>query len=499
MRTAGVAFGLSLVLAVLLTPVVRRLAHRFGLLDHVVGSRKVHGKPVPRVGGIAIILAAYAPLLALRFVQTGTSDLFYSQKARAISLLVNGAIIGALGIYDDVKGANALKKFGVQIAVAVALYLSGYQITAVATPFGRPLDLGVLALPVTVIWIVGVINAMNLIDGLDGLAGGVAFFAVGTTFLLALTRGDPLLMLLMGCLGGALLGFLLYNFNPASIFMGDTGSMFLGMVLAAAAVQANQKSSTAVTILVPIVVLGLPIADTLLAMSRRAVRGRPIFSADREHIHHRLLALGLTHRGAVLTLYGCSIALSLVALLLARATSLQAFILLLFLTVTFVVAMRFLGFLRIGGMGEASRQRRRNRSLRTALRACAEQLTQVAAVPAVWPCVKGLSEHLSAVRIQLSLWGGEHAREDWENGELSTSDLSRDSQGVFSADFQILDGRDQVGVLRLWWLNRTEIDRDEEIVLEVLCAHISNTLRRLPNLHPGEPRPKSSRFSAKAS
>ena len=184
---------------------------------------------------------------------------------------------------------------------------------------------------------------MNLIDGLDGLAAGVGLFGVATTFVLAAMRGDPIMMLFMAALGGALVGFLFYNFNPASIFMGDTGSMFLGYVLAVGAVQTSQKSSTTVAILVPIVALGVPIADTLLAMLRRALRHRPMFSADRAHIHHKLLDLGLTQKQAVLVLYGVSILLGGTALLLTVASSVQSAVLL--------AAMGVLGFLGIRKLG----------------------------------------------------------------------------------------------------------------------------------------------------
>ena len=174
--------------------------------------------------------------------------------------------------------------------MAGLLYKLGFRIDAIANPFGEPIALGWASLPFTMFWIVGVINALNLIDGLDGLAGGVALVAVITTFLVSLQRGHPLMMLFSAALAGAIVGFLFYNFNPASIFMGDTGSMFLGFVLAATAIQTNQKASTAVAVLIPAIALGLPIMDTLLAIGRRAVRGRPLFQADKEHIHHRLIA-----------------------------------------------------------------------------------------------------------------------------------------------------------------------------------------------------------------
>ena len=177
------------------------------------------------------------------------------------------------------------------------------------------------ALPFTLLWIVGVINAMNLIDGLDGLAGGVALVAVATMFLVSMQRNQPLMVLFSASLGGAVLGFLFYNFNPASIFMGDTGSMFLGFVLATSSIRTNQKASTTVAVLIPIITLGLPILDTLLAMSRRAVRGRPLFRADKEHIHHRLLGLGLTHRQTVLALYGMCLVLGGLAVVLTYTNS----------------------------------------------------------------------------------------------------------------------------------------------------------------------------------
>ena len=152
--------------------------------------------------------------------------------------------------------------------------------------------MGLLAFPLTLLWIVGVINALNLIDGLDGLAGGVALCAVLTNLVIAMFRGQPLMTLCMAALAGALIGFLFYNFNPASIFLGDTGSLFLGYVLAVTSIRTHQKSSAAVSILVPMVALAVPIVDTALAMGRRALTGRPMFSGDRDHIHHRLLGLG---------------------------------------------------------------------------------------------------------------------------------------------------------------------------------------------------------------
>ena len=181
MKTAAVAFVLSMLCGTILTPFVRRLAHRFGALDHARSSRKIHGKPIPRLGGIAIVIAFYVPLVALLLFQTEVGHLFVAERKHVIGLFVGGFAIALLGLYDDLKGANAWKKFAVQFAVAGVLYALDFRVEAIANPFGEPLTLGWLSLPFSLLWIVGVINAMNLIDGLDGLAGGVALVAIVTT------------------------------------------------------------------------------------------------------------------------------------------------------------------------------------------------------------------------------------------------------------------------------------------------------------------------------
>jgi len=347
MRTAGVAFVLACLVSGLLTPVVRRFALRHRLFDDHVAARKVHGRPIPRLGGIAIAVGFYAPLLALLVEATTLGGVFYADSRRAIAFLLGGVAICGLGLFDDIRGSSAIKKFLAQFAIAGALYWFGFRMDGISLPFIGSFSLGPLSVVFTMLWIVGVINAMNLIDGLDGLAAGVGLFGLVTTFVLATTRGDPIMMLFMASLGGATVGFLVYNFNPASIFMGDTGSMFLGYVLAVGSIQTYQKSSTAVAILVPIVALGLPITDTLLAMIRRAVNHQPMFSADRAHIHHKLLDLGLSQKQAVLTLYGTSILLGIMALLLTVASGFQTTLILLAMGTAGFFGIRRLGYGRL--------------------------------------------------------------------------------------------------------------------------------------------------------
>jgi len=474
MRTAAVAFVLSLLCGALLTPIVRRLAHRFGVLDHARSSRKIHGKPIPRLGGIAIVIAFYAPLVGLLLFQTGVGQLFLAEREHVIGLFVGGVCIAALGLYDDLRGANAWKKFLIQFLVAGLLYKLGFRVEALGNPFGEMISLGWFSAPFTMLWIVGVINALNLIDGLDGLAGGVALVAVTTTFLLSLQRGHPLMMLFSSALAGAILGFLFYNFNPASIFMGDTGSMFLGFVLSTTAIQTNQKASTAVAVLIPAIALGLPIMDTLLAIGRRALRGRPLFQADKEHIHHKLIAAGLSQRQAVLVLYGFCVLLGAAALILTYANSGQAALLLVVLSLVAVVFLRSLGFMRFSRVSATSADRKRNRALRAAVRPLGKRLQQVRRIDEISPIIVEAAGVFGATEITLRV-GTESVAEAPPDDEPRTNE-----QEPFRSQFMVPGGKAVERMLDIKWLDgRTELDRDTEIAVDILCEYIANALDTL--------------------
>jgi UDP-GlcNAc:undecaprenyl-phosphate GlcNAc-1-phosphate transferase len=283
---------------------VRDFARARSITDHATpGSRRVHVGAIPRLGGVAIVAAFLVPVgavyvvpsqLALRLQHTGP-DLRW--------LVLGGIVIALLGVYDDVLGADARLKFVVQFAVAAAMYWAGIRVTHISVGGGHTLLLGWAALPITLLWVVGVTNALNLIDGLDGLAGGVALIALGATFVISAMRSEVMMMLVCASLAGAVLGFLLYNFNPASIFMGDTGSMFLGFMLAVGSITAGEKASTTISFVIPVLILALPIGDTMLAIVRRSLRRESLFTADRDHLHHRLLRVGLSQREAVFVLY----------------------------------------------------------------------------------------------------------------------------------------------------------------------------------------------------
>jgi UDP-GlcNAc:undecaprenyl-phosphate GlcNAc-1-phosphate transferase len=474
MRTAAVAFAASSMTAAALTPAIRELAHRWGVLDHALTSRKIHGRPVPRLGGIAIVLAFYSPLAALFFANSDVGRRFYADPQKALGLFVGGLAIALLGVYDDLRGSGAGKKFAVQFAVAGFMYWIGFRVDRIANPFGPELNLGWLGLPFTLFWIAGVINAMNLIDGLDGLAGGVALIGIGTTFVFSLIRGDPLMLLFTAALAGSVLGFLFYNFNPASIFMGDTGSMFLGFVLATTSIQTNQKSSTAVALVVPIIALGVPIADTLLAMARRAARGVPMFSADRGHIHHRLLASGLTHRQTVLVLYGASAVLGGVALVLSFSNSSQATYMLLALSGVAYLALRRLGFFSVAQVQRVLDDRRKNLNARKEIRRIGETLRLATRTEDVWVALRIAALTFGSTAVALHL--PEDAAPEGEHAE----GFDEAGPELFRARYGLLPERPGDTHIELGWTDgRNTVDRDTEIAIELLCEHLSVAIDRI--------------------
>ncbi|NNC14662.1 undecaprenyl/decaprenyl-phosphate alpha-N-acetylglucosaminyl 1-phosphate transferase [Corallococcus exiguus] len=487
MVTFFVAFLVSFLVALVLTWRVRERALAWGWLDQANSSRKVHVRPVPRLGGIGIVGGFFAPLCALFIVDSGVGDQFLAQTSLIVGLFVGGAIIAALGFYDDLKGAGAKLKFSVQFAVALGLYALGFRIEVLANPFGAELTLGLLSLPLTVLWVVGVINALNLIDGLDGLAGGVAFFGVGTHFLLALMRGDVLLCLLMVALAGAILGFLVFNFNPASIFMGDTGSMFLGFVLAAVSIKTSSKSGTAVALLVPVMALGLPIMDTLLAMVRRSLLGRPMFSADKEHIHHRLMSrLLLSHRTTVLVLYALCTLFMLTALGLSFANSIQSALLLSGIGVVIMVLMRKLGYLDVRHMDAVQQTRQRNLELRSLVRSVTAAVRAAGSFQEVWNAVRPLSQGLSLSSLELRL---RRPHEGVNAGVVFESQHpDAGAEAALEVRLDVKEEESLLGALRLVWRDgRATIDRDEELALEVVADAVAERVGQLVALEAAEP------------
>jgi UDP-GlcNAc:undecaprenyl-phosphate GlcNAc-1-phosphate transferase len=316
MNTYLMLFIIAMCSSMTLTPIVRRISERFGWLDDPLDERRLHKKAVPRLGGIAIFATVLISLAVLGLVDNAVTQALRSTRAEFLTLLVPGTLIFLLGVYDDLYGASARYKLIVQGLTGVLVYTMGGRIEILSVPFVGGVELpALISCALTIFWIVGITNAFNLIDGMDGLATGAALFAALVMLIVSLILGNPFVTVMSIILAGALIGFLRYNFNPASIFLGDSGALFVGFALATLSVQGALKASTAIAVAIPVLAFGLPILDTGLALARRFVSGRPLFEADREHIHHMLLARGWSQRRVALVLYGVCAFFGLLALL----------------------------------------------------------------------------------------------------------------------------------------------------------------------------------------
>jgi UDP-GlcNAc:undecaprenyl-phosphate/decaprenyl-phosphate GlcNAc-1-phosphate transferase len=306
---------LSAVASFLFTPLARRVAVVLGAMD-LPGGRKIHAQPMPRLGGLAVFGGFCFPWGFFYLLDNRVTATFQNYEKLFVVLMAGAFVMLALGVVDDVKGLRAAPKFAVQITAAVGLYFGGYQIDELSNPFGPPIQLGWLALPVSVFWIVGVTNAINLLDGIDGLAAGVTACIALSLAVINVLYGNIIVALLTLCLAGACAGFLPYNFAPARIFLGDSGSLFLGLVLSCIGILSLFKAATATFVAVPVILFALPLIDTTSVFVGRLWRGVPVFRGDRTHVHHRLLALGLNHRQAALFLYAITLLLGIAAIAL---------------------------------------------------------------------------------------------------------------------------------------------------------------------------------------
>ena len=323
----------ALVISFLTTPVVKTFAYKVGAIDVPKDARRMHKVPIPRLGGLAIFIGFMVSIL-----------LFAKITPEMKSILLGAVIIVVLGVVDDIMALPAMLKFVVQIVAASIPATHGVQILAFSNPniFSDNLYwvLGWLSIPFTVIWIVAITNAVNLIDGLDGLANGVSAISATTMLVIALVGGQSQVAIVLAALVGACIGFMPYNMNPAKMFMGDTGATFLGYILATMSIQGLFKYYAVISFVVPFLILGLPIFDTTFAFIRRIAHGQSPMHADRSHIHHRLIDMGLNQKQAVATLYVISAILDLSAVVLTTGGEQKAMVLFAALCIVAVVAAR---------------------------------------------------------------------------------------------------------------------------------------------------------------
>ncbi|MBM3901308.1 MAG: undecaprenyl/decaprenyl-phosphate alpha-N-acetylglucosaminyl 1-phosphate transferase [Verrucomicrobia bacterium] len=335
----------SAVTAFWLTPLAGWLAFRVGAID-IPNERKVHRGVMPRLGGLAVYLAFLLSLLAVPFLQNSIAAEFRRFAQLMVPLFLGSLATLLLGIYDDIRGANASKKFLAQIVIASGLWMGGFRIDAMIVPFLGPIDLHYIGLPITVLWIVGVTNAVNLLDGLDGLVAGVTACMALSLAVINIFSQNVLVSLLNLALAGACLGFLPHNHSPARIFLGDSGSLTIGMILSCISIislfngeEGSRGASSVLT--VPLLLFALPLFDTAQVMYNRWRRNVSIFQADKGHVHHHLLAMGYDHRQAARILYSVAI----VTGILAIALSLMDLGSQIFLSILFLVMA--IGFLLI--------------------------------------------------------------------------------------------------------------------------------------------------------
>jgi UDP-GlcNAc:undecaprenyl-phosphate GlcNAc-1-phosphate transferase len=350
-------FFLSLLFSFVLTRYVRDVASRRGWVAVPSHERHLHSAPLPRLGGVAIFISFLMSMVAVAVMGYYLPHLRSALSLQALpTILVPASIIFLLGVYDDLHSVGPYVKFAVQSVAATMLFVGGLRIVNIPVLFGQHELPWFVGLPLTILWVLAITNAFNLIDGLDGLAAGSALFSTLVAFVVALLNGYSLVTVMTIALAGAILGFLRYNFNPATIFLGDSGSLFIGFLLSALALEGAQKAPTIVAVAIPVVSFGLPILETSLSILRRLIGGRPVFTADREHIHHKLLQHGLTHRQVVIVLYGVSAVFALLSLFLLWPTGSSLGLVLAVLGTGIWIGVQRLGYLELGELARVAQR-----------------------------------------------------------------------------------------------------------------------------------------------
>ena len=371
-------FFLSLLFSFVLTRYVRDFATRRGWVATATQERHLHSTPLPRLGGIAIFISFALSMLAAALMASRIPDLHSALSPRTLlTILAPATLVFLLGVYDDLYSVGPYAKFAVQALAAGMLFAGGLRILNIPVLFGSHQLPWFVGLPLTILWVLAITNAFNLIDGLDGLAAGSALFSTLVAFVVTLLNGYSLVTVMTIALAGAILGFLRYNFNPATIFLGDSGSLFIGFLLSAIALAGAQKAPTIVAVAIPVVSFGLPILETSLSILRRLISGRPVFTADREHIHHKLLQHGLTHRQVVIVLYAVSAVFALLSLFLLWPTGSSLGLVLAVVGIGVWIGVQHLGYLELGELGRVAHRTLEQRQIvinNLAIRRATEEL-----------------------------------------------------------------------------------------------------------------------------
>jgi UDP-GlcNAc:undecaprenyl-phosphate GlcNAc-1-phosphate transferase len=403
----------SFILSLFLTPLVRNLALRFGLVDKPDDHRKTHIIPIPRVGGVAIFAATLGSYFLLVWIGSNASPIVRSGIPFGLKLLPAILVVFSVGLLDDLFGLRPWHKLAAQVVAAVLAWAGGIHLVSFG---GHPFPV-VWSFIVTIVWIVVCSNAVNLIDGVDGLAVGVGLFATITTLIAGLLHGNMDLVFATAPLAGALLGFLRFNFNPASVFLGDCGSLTLGFLLGCFGIVWSEKSTTMLSMTAPLLALLVPLLDASIAVARRFINNQPIFIGDRHHIHHKLLSRGLTPRRVVLTLYGfCGLAAAASVTLTSTQSRYHGFVLVL-VCLTVWLGLQHLGYSEFGVAGKLAigGAFRDLMGAQLALIAFEQQLIEAKTTEKCWEIIRDSSAKFGFSGIALHVDGG------FAHGDLSGS------------------------------------------------------------------------------
>lgn len=330
--------AICFIASILLTPLVKKLAFLIGATDKP-NQRKVHSRIMPRLGGLAIFLSFLVGTLI-----SNPSTLFYGEYH--LSIVIGAVIIILTGMVDDVKEISPkIKLLGQIAAAAVVVIYGGLKVEFINLPFGGIIDFGYLSIPITMVWIIGITNAINLIDGLDGLAGGVSSIALFSIAGMSMVMGNQYVTIMALIVAASTIGFLFYNFHPAKIFMGDTGALFLGYMIAVLSLL-GYKNVTFISLIIPVIILGVPISDTFFAIIRRLVNKQPLSAPDKSHLHHCLLKSGFTHRQTVLLIYFMAALFGLAAFIFSQATVWGSLIIIIAILITIELVVESIGLIR---------------------------------------------------------------------------------------------------------------------------------------------------------
>jgi UDP-GlcNAc:undecaprenyl-phosphate GlcNAc-1-phosphate transferase len=454
-------FFLSLLFSFVLTRYVRDVASRCGWVAVPTQERHLHSSPLPRLGGVAIFISFSLSLMAVAVVGSYLPRLHSAFSLKTLlTILVPASIVFLLGVYDDLYSVGPYVKFAVQSLAASMLFMGGLRILNIPVLFGEHQLPWYVGLPFTILWVLAITNAFNLIDGLDGLAAGSALFSTLVAFVVALLNGNSLVTVMTIALAGAILGFLRYNFNPATIFLGDSGSLFIGFLLSALALEGAQKAPTIVAVAIPVVSFGLPILETSLSILRRLISGRPVFTADREHIHHKLLQHGLTHRQVVIVLYGVSAVFALLSLFLLWPTGSSLGLVLAVLGTGIWIGVQRLGYLELGELARVGKRTFEQRQIvinNLAIRRATEELKVVGDYEQVWRVLQAAfsSNDFDGFDVRFKLFPGESHPDGAVASSLRRGEVSFHWGKSIAA--RSLDGLSQSGLspdgMALWTLS----------------------------------------------